>query len=778
LVQTEYVGNSLKFLTFLAFISALIIGGSFLLRNQLPTQRKTTPTATEISTPSAKYGDVTLEVKIESTTSGKIKGTLNITNASVKSLVDLYYTVTLKSPEIQTTKIVDNKEQTVYTQPLISFNQSNDSFKLNPSGDITLPFEVNYTPHLKNGTYTVAATITNNLGETIASIPLNLNLTGTGDLIISNPGSCKLVSSKEYDPTVAGLVEKDAQLQGKCSFTNPTNQPVNVKYTLKYSILHVLSYPKVEKLDLNPTEQITFAPNETKEISFALPTNLDPQVYEAFITLIDNSGKTLSPVNVFRWTIGGQSGRVEKISLDKDYYGSGQTAKVATSVSPSLDLYWSRKDNPIGTKLTNPSLLVSISSKNNACGQATLPLPDDFVSSSEFTVDVPINKACQDPEVEVKLLSNDKEVTHGNIKVVSGSSPDQKPINKLIFLVIPVLLALILVIILLAKKSKKNLPPKGTVLTILLITLSYLFLGNINSAGAVAVNSPGPLKGFVSFEDGEGIRKDQHYTVYFYGSADWSGSVATVRIWGTRTREGGCDNPRNWILLDGPGLSTTRWVEISGLDNWETTVSYNSGSGPVSLVYNFTFHADADFGDRCNSNDNCNIYGPQYGVITLNSPTCTSVGGTCANGNQLTAGGQFCSTRQASYDIGCAGSYPYCYSGCGAGLTASCTASPAYSSINQNVTWTGAPSGSYTGTPSYSWSGTAITGATNTANPGNTASFTKQYSTDGARSASVTVTAGGQTATNSCSVTVSSAFIQTTGGDVHSNTDINTPGGQ
>lgn len=91
---------------------------------------------------------------------------------------------------------------------------------------------------------------------------------------------------------------------------------------------------------------------------------------------------------------------------------------------------------------------------------------------------------------------------------------------------------------------------------------------------------------------------------------------------------------------------------------------------------------------------------------------------------------------------------------CSSSFTVSCSASPNPASTNQSVTWTGAPNP--TGTYTYAWSDTAITGATNTANPGNVLSFSKSYAASGTKTAKITATrsSDGISAQNSCTADI------------------------
>lgn len=103
--------------------------------------------------------------------------------------------------------------------------------------------------------------------------------------------------------------------------------------------------------------------------------------------------------------------------------------------------------------------------------------------------------------------------------------------------------------------------------------------------------------------------------------------------------------------------------------------------------------------------------------------------------------------------------------------SATCSVSPTSIIPNSSATWSTSVSGG-NGTNTYSWSGTdGLTGTTS--------SVSKTYTTTGTKTAAVTITSGSQTTSPSCpSLSVNdSSFIQTQGGDVHSNTNINTPGG-
>jgi len=88
-------------------------------------------------------------------------------------------------------------------------------------------------------------------------------------------------------------------------------------------------------------------------------------------------------------------------------------------------------------------------------------------------------------------------------------------------------------------------------------------------------------------------------------------------------------------------------------------------------------------------------------------------------------------------------------------MQVSCSATPTAPTVGSPVTWSASVSGSSTSTKTYSWEGTDnLISATST--------FSKTYTTTGAKAATVTVTAGGLTAVASCGLTVSTTTAATT----------------
>ena len=197
-------------------VTLLIVGGAFYLKNQQspPTPQQATNSATPSSSnpPStmAKNGDIKVEVQVESTASGKIKGILTITNTSTQDLADLYYSIFLKTPQTQTDEIIDGRNVTSVHDFKTAYKEPKESFELNSKETKTIPFEIEYSPHLKPGEYTILATVFTNLGNSLGvSLPQKVSLSGTNDMITYDYKTCIVaVSSKEYDPGVAPFIAR------------------------------------------------------------------------------------------------------------------------------------------------------------------------------------------------------------------------------------------------------------------------------------------------------------------------------------------------------------------------------------------------------------------------------------------------------------------------------------------------------------------------------------------------------------------------------------------
>ena len=90
-------------------------------------------------------------------------------------------------------------------------------------------------------------------------------------------------------------------------------------------------------------QEIKFLPGETKNVALSLPGAEQSQVYQSLLSFAGLNNESLSFNMSFRWTVGGNSARVDKVTLVsplKNVYGKGETISLSVDYFGSMDLYW------------------------------------------------------------------------------------------------------------------------------------------------------------------------------------------------------------------------------------------------------------------------------------------------------------------------------------------------------------------------------------------------------------------------------------------------------
>ncbi len=388
-----------------------------------------TASGSALQTPSTNNIKPSLKstLEIQSTSSGQIKGNLVVENKSSQPQAELYYDLFLRSPQTLGTQTTNGKTiVTTVKGPLSAYLESS-SFQLQANEKKVLPISLTYSPNIKTATYQLQADIISKSGENLAVSSQNLSLSGSNKLLTINYDSCKVVTGGfKQNPGIGPNVNPGEIAGGECQVTNNSDQQINTQTSLVYGVRFIIGYPQSEKIKTD-SQKITFAPHETKVVSFALPTSGVPQIYEAYASFDDETGNKLSSYTTFRWSIRGPSAYIFNALLDKNYYTQGDQAKVAGTASPSMDLFWRyinpAKPNPKeGTDLKNAQLTVSIYSGVIKCGESSMGLPSTEASNwGDFKINVPISTNCLNPEVRASILEGTTSLATFSQKVLSST---------------------------------------------------------------------------------------------------------------------------------------------------------------------------------------------------------------------------------------------------------------------------------------------------------------------------------------------------------------------
>ncbi|MDP3954999.1 MAG: hypothetical protein Q8Q15_01390 [bacterium] len=433
---------------------------------------------------------ITIELEVESTASGQIKGNIQVKNLSEKPLDKLYYDLYLRSPDVIDQTLIDGKKVTLFSQgPLITFFESK-SFMLSSGEKKIIPFSLSYPSKINTGPYKLSVFISPDPGTSMGGTAKKVYLRGSGEFITVDGSQCKIVvGDREFTPNIGPNTDGVTPTKAVCTFTNAKTLPVSLKKSLEYAVNYVIGFPASEKLHFDGPQEITIGPKESKIVSIDLPTSLKPQVYQALFSLKDENGDSVSPLIPFRWIIRGPSARIDDLSLDRDFYRRGDKAVVSVSISPSMDLFWrfvqattSASPNPDeGTDLENSQLKVNITSQTGQlCGEEVVPFSSTKQPgwSGKETIAVNIKNDCLNPKVNASFLEGDNPLAFYSKKFFSSNPQFSTQKNWksqiLVFMAFVTVLALLLAAVLLIRK--RGDAKGGGTLIILFILASGLII--------------------------------------------------------------------------------------------------------------------------------------------------------------------------------------------------------------------------------------------------------------------------------------------------------------
>lgn len=343
-----------------------------------------------------------------------VSGSINLANNSAKNLAEAYLVTKLISSG-EPTIIKSNGQSISIMGPgqLIEFTKS-DYFSVLPGDTINRSFQLKYPVSLKPGKYKLISEIKDkdNTSQGIVSQAVDLN--GSDTFLQINDADCELkVGNTSYKMVEGPNVPSNQTATVNCKVINKSAQSVTAKPQVEYAVNSVADHIGTsQSFDINSS--LTIAAGKTGLVTFSIPNNLSPQVYEGLLTLVNTSQQKISPSIPFRWIQTGPSAVINAISLDKSYYKAGETAKISVSALPSMDLSWRGGSNPkdpgysptAGTDLKKPKLsLKVINESQQVCGEKeqSMHATTDEIYWKEVSVDIAISTECKNPKVQAAL---------------------------------------------------------------------------------------------------------------------------------------------------------------------------------------------------------------------------------------------------------------------------------------------------------------------------------------------------------------------------------------
>lgn len=324
---------------------------------------------------------------------------------------------------------------------------------------------------------------------------------GTGEYLSIDEASCFLQvkdesGSPKYPITQSVDISADETLVAVCEVTNKFNKDISAGLysSTRYRSIFGDIVPTFTVEPKNPA--VWFIAGEKKSVSYIFPKVSIPQAYNLEFSLVDGVESKISNTVAFHFVLQGASATIQNISLDKDSYIAGDTAKVSVVWSPSADSF-SGLRIATSTALQNGSLKVELQNgRGFACGDASVLLT---AGGEHRIVSVPITADCSAPRVTVSILSGLGEST-----VVLAErtgvfeKPAKFPIMGFVYSGLFILACVLMYIY--GRKDKKT---TGVPLTVLFLSCLFIPAGD---ASAISFNIYTDAGGGAAYKSG-GVNK-------------------------------------------------------------------------------------------------------------------------------------------------------------------------------------------------------------------------------------------------------------------------------
>ncbi len=352
------------------------------------------------------------EAMVVSQDKNDFKISFKLTNRE-KAQPDVRYAVQLlKEKDGVYNEIVDQK---IYNE-VVNLGE-NDSVQKN----------INYNaPKWVSGEYALAIVSRNEKGLPLAFSPIGKKviLSGDGNYVEILGGSCLMrVDGKDYASGSGVDVATTEKLEMVCSVKNNSDVDMSVFANLQTHERTVFG-KIISEEKLNGEYELS--PKQETEIVLPVSIQRNPQAYEVVISFQNANKETVSNEGLGHYVVQGESGTINNITLDKDYYTKEETAKVSLLVSGSADSFPQARNRAERSE-DGRTIALKLSSEGEVCAEEKAPLvKSDASGLSDFNLAV--KSDCFNPTLKVTLLSSEGKTL--DEKTVSMISKNAKNPNE------------------------------------------------------------------------------------------------------------------------------------------------------------------------------------------------------------------------------------------------------------------------------------------------------------------------------------------------------------
>lgn len=264
------------------------------------------------------------------------------------------------------------------------------------------PKEISYmAPAGLAGEYTILLVVNNENGFPLGISQFGkVSFTAATSGVALEPDSCFLEvvgekSSPHYNLVQGVDISTEETLKLTCAATNLSKSPLSAAPSFETRFRSAFG-ETVDHIG-GSSSPISFGALEKKTISLILPKAKDPQAYNVQVAL--KTGDILSNTVTAQYVIRGASATVQQVSLDRDYYGVGESARISFIWSPSADTFPGSR----GGIATSSPLSFEARIVDGTGAPCVEPVTGTLSGTIKEEIPVSITEACKDPRVTVSI---------------------------------------------------------------------------------------------------------------------------------------------------------------------------------------------------------------------------------------------------------------------------------------------------------------------------------------------------------------------------------------
>ncbi|MFA6494349.1 MAG: discoidin domain-containing protein, partial [Candidatus Paceibacterota bacterium] len=268
-----------------------------------------------------------------------------------------------------------------------------------------------------------------NFGSVDIKTPVTLN--GTGEYIAIDSSKCFLsvegeASSKKYT-LIQGVDISDTEtLVAHCPIKNTFKTEQTIIPVFR--TYHRSSFGK--SVGMEKQAPLTLNSGEKADFSVNIPKAPEPQAYDAVLTFVNEKGATLSGPVAFHYVIRGQSATIQNLTLDKDYYVAGDSAKITFFWSGSADGFAGSRGRNISDEEGLSAIFLLSDGEARPCTRSlTEVIGGDKGNLRTFNLRV--DRRCVNPIITAKIVDKyGKPLAENTYKVETKSKQPSMKIPK------------------------------------------------------------------------------------------------------------------------------------------------------------------------------------------------------------------------------------------------------------------------------------------------------------------------------------------------------------